>query len=122
MELRFVQRDVAVLEQEMTKYSRAHILLIFLVLLAHEKKSICPLGCVGLASKGDGLRGEALGGGGLLAATFNLDLSDGLMRDTNEMPTTQRSVPPQGEGVSEAVSQREATVADTSQNGRCPHD
>lgn len=32
-----------------------------------------------------------------------------------------RRAAPGGEGVSEAVSQRQATGADTSQNGRCPH-
>lgn len=42
-------------------------------------------------------------------------------RCANETPATRRRVPPGGEGVSEAVSQKQATGADTSQNGRCPH-
>lgn len=44
------------------------------------------------------------------------------MRRANETPATRHGVLPRGgEGVSEAVSQRQATGADTSQNGRCPH-
>lgn len=49
-------------------------------------------------------------------------MSAGLwMRRANETAATRHGVQPGGEGVSEAVSQRQATGADTSQNGRCPH-
>lgn len=48
-------------------------------------------------------------------------MSAGLwMRRANETAATRHGVLPGAEGVSEAVSQRQATGADTSQNGRCP--
>lgn len=48
-------------------------------------------------------------------------MSAGLwMRCANETATTRHGVLPWAEGVSEAVSQRQATGADTSQDGRCP--
>ena len=42
-------------------------------------------------------------------------------RCANETAATRHGVLPGGEGVSQAVSQRQATGADTTQNGRCPH-